>query len=130
PIEAVLVGSGLLPGLTAGRAFKLPPGYQETWGTSFSGPMAAGGTALLISAAKQAKVAYDAERLKWAIKAGARFLPDSGAHEQGAGMMNVGAAWEALKRAPAPVEIKSSAPVNTILSGYLKEPNRGPGIYE
>jgi len=130
PIEAVLVGNGLFPSFAAGGAFKLPPGYQETWGTSFSGPMAAGGTALLISAAKQAKVAYDAERLKWAIKAGARFLPDSGAHEQGAGMMNVGAAWEALKRAPAPVEIKSSAPVNTILSGYLKEPNRGPGIYE
>jgi hypothetical protein len=130
PIDSVLVGNGLFPSFTAGRAFKLPPGYQQTLGTSFSGPMAAGGTALLISAAKQSNVAYDSERLKWAIKAGARFLPEFGAHEQGAGVMNVSAAWESLKRAPMPIKIKNSAPVNTILSRYLKEPNRGQGIYE
>ena len=130
PIDSVMVGHGLFPSFTAGQAFKLPSGYQQTLGTSFSGPMAAGGGALLISAAKQAKVAYDAERIKWAIRATARFLPDFGAHDQGAGLMNVGAAWEALRRAPETIEIHSRASVKTALGRYLKDPDHGPGIYE
>ena len=92
--------------------------------------MAAGAVALLISAAKQSGVPYDAERLAWALKTSARYLPDIGAHEQGNGLINVPAAWEALKRAPPPVAISSSAQINVAVGPYLKTPDHGPGIYE
>jgi hypothetical protein len=110
--------------------FTLPPGYSAGAGTSTSAPMAAGAAALLISAAKQTGVAYDADRIAWALKSSARFLPVIGAHEQGNGLINVAAAWEALKRAPAPVAISSSAQINVAVGPYVKTPNHGPGIYE
>lgn len=110
--------------------FPLPPGYGAGAGTSFSCPMAAGAAALLISAAKQTGIPYDAERIAWALKSSARFLPGVAAHEQGNGLINVGAAWEALKRAPAPVTISSSAEINTVVGPYLKASHHGPGIYE
>jgi hypothetical protein len=123
--------SGLDPNTTpTGVRYKLSPGHTVAYGTSFSSPIAAGGAALLISAAKQAGVPYDAERLKWAIKVSAKRLPGWAAHEQGDGLMQVEAAWEALKRAPDTVRIRSVATVNAGLSDYLKEPNKGPGIYE
>jgi hypothetical protein len=53
-----------------------------------------------------------------------------GAHEQGNGLIDVAAAWEALKRAPAPVAISSSTEINVAVGPYLKLPNRGAGIYE
>src|SRR5262249_22098163 len=88
---------GELPG---GR--KLPPGYAGigTLGTSFAAPTAAGAAALLISAAKQSGIAYDAEKIRWALSSTARFLPGYSACEQGHGLINVGAAWEALKHPP------------------------------
>ena len=110
--------------------FSLSPGYTAGAGTSFSAPMAAGAAALLISAAKQTGVPFDAERIAWALKTTARYLPGVGVHEQGNGLVNVGAAWEALKRAPAPVAISSSVQINTVAGRYLKTPNRGPGIFE
>lgn len=110
--------------------FQLPPGYGAGAGTSFSCPMVAGAAALLISAAKQSGVSYDAERIGWALKSSARFLPNVGAHEQGNGLINVGAAWEALKRAPALVPISSSVEINVATGPDLKSPHHGPGIFE
>lgn len=110
--------------------FSLPPGYGAGAGTSFSCPMAAGAAALLISAAKQSGVPYDADRIAWALKTSARYLPGDGAHEQGNGLIDVSAAWEALKRAPAPVAISSSARISVAAGPYLKTPNFGPGIFE
>lgn len=112
------------------QPFALPPGYSAAMGTSNSCPMAAGAAALLISAAKQTGVPYDAERIAWALKTSARYLPGIPAHEQGNGLINVGAAWEALKHAPAPVAISSSTQINVAIGPYLKTPNHGPGIYE
>ena len=110
--------------------FQLPPGYTAGTGTSFSCPMVTGAAALLISAAKQSGVPYDAERIAWALKSSARYLPGIAAYEQGNGLVNVAAAWEALKRAPAPVAISSSVEINTVIGPYLKTLNRGPGIFE
>ena len=106
--------------------FALPPGYSSGSGTSIACPMVSGAAALLISAAKQTGVPYDAERIRWSLKSTARYLAGAAAHEQGSGLIDVAAAWEALKRAPAPVEIKSSAPINV---GYYL-PRHGAGIYE
>ena len=110
--------------------FKLPPGYGSGMGTSNACPMATGAVALLISAAKQSGVPYDAERIAWALKSSARYLSGFGANEQGNGLIDIAAAWEALKRAPAPVAISSSTEINVAVGPYLKNPNQGPGIYD
>jgi hypothetical protein len=92
--------------------------------------MAAGGAALLVSAAKQQGVQYKPEQLRQAIKSSARYLAGYGAHEQGNGLFQVGAAWDLLKTNIKTVDITSKAPVNTLLSGMLATPNQGLGIYE
>lgn len=108
----------------------LPPGYDLLNGTSMAAPEVTGGTALLISAARQAGVQWKPDQLRQAITSGARYLPGEGAYEQGNGLMQVGAAWDVLKQNVKTVDITSSAPVNTVLSGLLATPNRGVGIYE
>jgi len=130
PSAGVFATRGWGPGEHFTKAYKLPPGYATNQGTSFSAPMAAGAAALLISAAKQTGAPYDAARLRWALKAGARYLPRYGAHEQGAGLINVIAAWEALKNPPQTPDIICHAPNKTLSSQYLKKPYHGPGIYE
>ena len=110
--------------------YELPPGYGIAAGTSEANPMAAGAAALLISAARQSGISYDAQRLKRALKYGARWLPDYAPHDQGDGLVQVGAAWNVLQKLGPPVVISSDAPVRHALSRYLKTPDRGPGIYE
>jgi hypothetical protein len=131
PTMSLSTKPGFLPGGENGSGtYTLPVGYQVYGGTSTAAPMAAAAAALLISAARQSGVRYDAERLRWAIMSSARYLPGYAAHEQGPGLFQVGAAWEALKSAPEPVEINSRAPVNAVLSQYLNKPNEGVGIFE
>ena len=108
----------------------LPPGYDMFNGTSMSSPQATGGAALLISAAKQRAVQYRPEQLRAAISQSARYLPAYGAHEQGAGLFQVGAAWDVLRTNLQVSEISSVAPVNTVLGSFLAAPFSGPGIYE
>ena len=119
-----------LPPQTYNNTYELPVGYGVVGGTSTATPMAAAGTALLISAAKQSGVPYDASRLRWAITSSARYLSEYGAYEQGAGLLQIGHAWEVLKNRNAPLEITSRAPIKTVLGEYLKEPNKGAGLYE
>jgi hypothetical protein len=124
------------PGYRKGASFKglyqLPPGYSVDGGTSTATPMAAGATALVVSAAKQSGVPYDAVRLKAAITGSARHIPRLAAHEQGNGLIQVGAAFELLKKLQAvePVTITSRAPVKTKLSHLLLTPDEGVGLYE
>jgi hypothetical protein len=112
--------------------FQLPPGYSVDGGTSTATPMAAGATALVVSAAKQSGVPYDAGRLKAAITGSARHIPRLGAHEQGNGLIQVGPAFELLTKLAQlePITITSSAPVRTTLSHLLLTPNQGVGLYE
>jgi hypothetical protein len=94
--------------------------------------MAAGATALVVSAAKQTGVPYDAARLKAAITGSARWIPRLAAHEQGNGLIQVGAAYDLLKRlgTAEPIHITSRAPVKTKLSCLLLTPDEGVGLYE
>jgi len=108
----------------------LPPGYDLLNGTSMAAPEATGGAALLISAAKQTGAQWKPDQLRQAINSGARYLPAYGAHEQGNGLFQVGAAWDLLKTNIKTVNIASSAPVNTVLAGQLATPGKGAGIYE
>jgi subtilisin family serine protease len=110
--------------------YDLPPGYAMFNGTSMAAPEATGGAALLISAARQSGVWTFPETLRTVITSTARFLDGYGAHEQGTGLMNVPAAWEMLRHVRKLQTVESSAPVNTVLSGYLATPGQGPGIYD
>ena len=118
-------------GMWSGKAlYTNPTGYESNCGTSFATPMTAGAAAALISAARSSGVACDPQRLRWAMAAGARFLSGFQAYEQGAGLVNIPAAWERLRAAPSPVTIRSWAPVRTSLSASLRTPHRGTGLYE
>jgi hypothetical protein len=130
PTTSLTTRPGFLPGENGYKSYSLPPGYQVLSGTSTSTPFASAGVALLISAAKQSGVKHDARRLRWAIMSSARFLPKYSPEIQGAGLLQVQAAWEALKNAPEPIEIISRAPVKAVLSENLQQPNQGAGIFE
>jgi Subtilase family/Bacterial pre-peptidase C-terminal domain len=130
PGSAVSSVPGWQPGQPVGGTYVLPPGYGMFNGTSMAAPQATGGAALLISAAKQNNVQWQPDQLRQAINSSARYLPAYGAHEQGNGLFQVGAAWDLLKTNIKTVGITSSAPVNTIISQFLATPNVGTGIYE
>lgn len=130
PTTSLTTKPGFLPGENRHGTYPLPTGYQVYSGTSTSTPFAAAGAALLISAAKQSGVKYDARRLRWAITSSARFIADYSPEQQGDGLLQIPAAWEALKHTPEPIEIVSRAPVKASLSEYLQQPDQGTGIFE
>ncbi|HKU14908.1 MAG TPA: S8 family serine peptidase [Steroidobacteraceae bacterium] len=132
PSEEISLLPGFMRGGRVRGLYQLPPGYSVSGGTSTSGPMAAGAAALVISAARQTGVSFDAARLLKALNGSARYLPNLAAHEQGNGLIQVAAAYELLKRLQdvPPVTVVSRAPVRTRLAPLLSTPNEGVGIYE
>lgn len=113
--------------------FRLPPGYRISGGTSTATPVATGAVALLISAAKQTGVKYDACRIKQALSMSAKYVPNIPIYKQGNGVINIEGAWELLKamdKAGDPPAITSSAPVKHAYSALLVKPNEGVGLYE
>ncbi len=133
PSELVSTDCGYKPPEKVKGVYELPPGYSVAGGTSTAGPSATAAMALLVSAAKQAKVSYDAEKLRVAVISTARFIPRFQAYQQGNGLIQVNAAWNMLQQLDKkwdPVKIKSVAPVKTENAKYLNPPFEGPGIFE
>ncbi|HSB85846.1 MAG TPA: S8 family serine peptidase, partial [Ilumatobacteraceae bacterium] len=118
------------PGGPVAGTYTLPPGYSMLNGTSMASPQAAGSAALLISAAKQMNVQKQPDQLRQALRSSARYIANYGAYEQGNGLINVPAAWDLLKTNIKTVDITSSVPVHTVISGFLGTPDVGQGIYE
>ena len=113
--------------------FRLPIGYTIGGGSSQAAPTAAGAVALLISAAKQEGIPYDAPRIRQALLSSARYLPNIPQYQQGHGLIQVAAAWEELKRLSHEselIQIESTASVRTQSSRWLTPPNAGPGLFE
>jgi subtilisin family serine protease len=110
--------------------YSLPPCYTLAGGTSSATPHAAGAAAVLISAAKQRGLPYDAARVSWALTTSARWLPRHHANEQGAGLIDVPHAWTLLQQPIDLPTIGAVAPVNTVLNRYLRRPGRGRGLFE
>ncbi|MFR9776299.1 S8 family serine peptidase [Micromonospora sp. MS34] len=110
--------------------YDLPPGYAMFNGTSMASPQAAGAGALLVGAAKAQGFQRKPAQLRQAIMSSARFIDNTGAYEQGAGLIDVPAAYELLRKNVKTVDITSSVPVNTLLSGFLATPGVGVGIYD
>jgi hypothetical protein len=133
PSELISTDAGYKPPEKRKGVYELPQGYSVAGGTSTAGPTASAAVALLISAAKQSTVAYDAERIRTALLSSARFIPHIPAYKQGNGLVQVEAAWQLLKQMDkkySPITITSRAPVRTTISQYLETPNQGRGIYE
>ena len=132
PSNYVSTAQGFVEGRAIPGLFQLPPGYTIAGGTSTATPTAAA-VALLISAARQAGVAVDPYRLKYAVSRGARWVPHIAAYKQGNGVISVAGAWDVLTALDAgglTVEIESRAPVKTPYSGLLPTPHEGAGLYE
>jgi hypothetical protein len=113
--------------------FEFRPGYAMCGGTSCATPVASGAMALLISGAKQTGLAWDPPGLYRAVTATARYLSNQPAYRQGNGLIQVGAAWDFLRKASGaapPVEIESRAAVRTVNAPWLEPPGTGPGLYE
>jgi hypothetical protein len=111
--------------------YTLPPGYSMLNGTSMASPQAAGGAALLVSAAKQTGVQRQPAQLRQALRSSTHFVPGYGAYEQGNGLLNIGAAWTVLATNDVkPPNITSSVEVHTPISQFLATPNVGEGIHD
>jgi subtilisin family serine protease len=108
----------------------LPPGLSMFNGTSMAAPQSAGAAALLVSAAKDVGVQHQPAQLRQALSSSADFLDGYGAFEQGAGLIQVQAAWDLLATNAKTVDIRSSVPVDTALEQFLATPGVGVGIHD
>jgi hypothetical protein len=121
------------PGQPVAEAgYELPSGYAMFNGTSMAAPMAAGGAALLLSAARAEGIAVTPAQLRKAIYSSADFERDLPIYEQGLGQMDVPDAWSLLRRADRleTVRYDVTAPVCTPRSGLLATPGAGTGVYD
>ncbi|MEU8432277.1 S8 family serine peptidase [Streptomyces sp. NPDC029216] len=131
PGAAINTTQTWLPGSPVKEAgYSLPAGYSMLQGTSMSSPQAAGASALLISAAKQAKIALPPANLRVALTSTAKKIDDVPAHAQGAGLIDINKAWESIQRGAKANEFTVKAPVDTALDQFLKTPGFGTGLYD
>lgn len=109
---------------------KCDPGLGMFNGTSMAAPQATGAAALLLSAAIQAGVGHKPDQLRQAMRSSAHYLTNYQAHEQGFGLIQVGAAWDMLAQNVKTADISSAVPTHTKLSAFLATPGIGTGIYD
>ncbi|MEV0265099.1 S8 family serine peptidase [Streptomyces sp. NPDC050617] len=119
------------PGAPVAEAgYDLPPGYAMLQGTSMASPQATGAAALLISAAKERRHALPPAELRTALTSTAKKIKGVQAYAQGAGLIDVNEAWEAIRDGVSVQEYAVKAPVKTSLAGSLKTPGFGTGLYD
>ncbi|MFF3345179.1 S8 family serine peptidase [Streptomyces sp. NPDC002779] len=120
-----------LPGLPVAEAgYSLPAGYGMLQGTSMASPQAAGASALLLSAAKQKGIALTPAKLRTALTSTADHISGVQAYEEGAGLINVEDAWDAIKDGATAHTYAVKAPVDTAIDQFLKTPGFGTGLYD
>ncbi|MFF2191070.1 S8 family serine peptidase [Streptomyces sp. NPDC058155] len=117
-------------GPVAEAGYQLPPGYSMLQGTSMASPQAAGASALLLSAAKQKGIELTPAKLRTALTSTATKIADKQPHEQGAGLIDIVGAWDAIKDGAKAHEYNVKAPVDTAIDYALKTPGFGTGLYD
>ncbi|MGW1673613.1 S8 family serine peptidase [Streptomyces sp. NPDC002324] len=131
PGAAVNTAQTWLPGFIAPEAgYTLPAGYQMLNGTSMASPQAAGASALLLSAAKQKGIALPPAKLRTALTSTADHIRRVQAYAEGAGLMDIEAAWKSIKAGASAHEYTVKAPVDTAIDFALKTPGFGTGVYD
>ncbi|QGN45402.1 S8 family serine peptidase [Micromonospora sp. WMMC415] len=113
----------------AEAGYALPPGYGMFNGTSMASPQAAGGAALLLSAARATDKGVTPAMLRRALVSSAKPIKGVPTYGQGFGMFDVPGAWKLLRQGVETRSYTSEAPVCTVLSEQLANPNRGTGLY-
>lgn len=120
-----------MPGTPVPEAgYALPAGYGMLQGTSMASPQAAGASALLLSAAKQARLDLTPAKLRTALTSTADHISGVQAYEEGAGLINVPDAWRAIREGATAHEYTVQAPVDTAIDQFLKTPGKGTGLYD
>jgi hypothetical protein len=120
-----------LPGSPVAEAgYSLPAGYSMLQGTSMASPQAAGASALLLSAAKQKGIDLTPARLRTALTSTADHIPGTQAYEEGAGLINIVDAWDAIRDDAQSHDYTVKAPVDTAIDFALKTPGFGTGLYD
>ncbi|MEU1850021.1 S8 family serine peptidase [Streptomyces sp. NPDC019990] len=120
-----------LPGAPVAEAgYSLPAGYGMLQGTSMASPQAAGSAALLLSAAKQKKIDLTPATLRTALTSTADHIKRVQAYEEGAGLMNIEDAWDAIRDRATSHAYTVKAPVDTAIDQFLKTPGYGTGLYD
>ncbi|WP_128435358.1 S8 family serine peptidase [Streptomyces cyaneus] len=131
PGSAVSTIPAWMPGSPIAEAgWQLPAGYAMYNGTSMASPQTAGASALLLSAAKQRGIKLTPEKLRTALTSTAHHIEGLQAYEEGAGLIDVGDAWKAVKAGATAHDYAVKAPVDTALDQALKTPGFGTGIYD
>ena len=89
-------------------------------------------TALVVSAAKQSGIRYNARTLNAALTDSARYIETLPANSQGSGLIQVAKAIDRLRELQSSqlIDITVHAPVVNKLSGEFATPGVGVGIYE
>ncbi len=99
-------------------------------GTSMASPQAAGASALLLSAAKQADIDLPPAKLRTALTSTADHIKGVQAYEEGAGLINIPDAWRSIRKGATAHEYSVKAPVDTAIDQFLKTPGHGTGLYD
>lgn len=120
------------PGGPVAGVYGLEPGYSMFNGTSMAAPQTTGAAALLVGAYKATHAGQrpPVAALRTAMVSGARYISTLGAYEQGAGIVDVAAAWRLLEQGVNTDTITTSVPVNTLLADQLAIPGVGVGIHD
>ncbi|MET9729374.1 S8 family serine peptidase [Streptomyces sp. NPDC006458] len=120
-----------LPGGPVTEAgYQLPAGYSMLQGTSMASPQAAGASALLLSAAKRKGIELTPATLRTALTSTADHIPGVQAYAEGAGLINIPDAWDAILDGATAHEYTVKAPVDTAIDQFLKTPGFGTGLYD
>ncbi|MFF9025103.1 S8 family serine peptidase [Streptomyces eurythermus] len=131
PGAAINTTQTWLPGGPVAEAgYSLPAGYSMLQGTSMASPQATGASALLLSAAKREGVDLTPARLRTALTSTADHIKGVQAYEEGAGLINIVDAWDAIEDGATAHDYTVKAPVDTAIDDALKTPGHGTGLYD
>jgi hypothetical protein len=131
PGAAINTTQTWLPGSpVAESGYTLPAGYSMLQGTSMASPQATGASALLLSAAKQKHLALTPATLRTALTSTAGHIKGVQAYEEGAGLIDIVDAWDAIKDGATAHDYTVKAPVDTAIDQLLKTPGYGTGLYD